>query len=321
MEAPGADPQALVEQNRQLREQLLGLQGQVQALAQGQRGDRGPQQPFERRRFLEAPTLGEPDDGRVYLIPSRLPRGLNAHRLPTDAAGAQGEPHLLNVTSEHVYLHAVEKGKKHDSTVLRILLSLLAYTEVLESGTAELRERALRAEALTEDLREAVAAQLRPLPELAEDAPAADREAAGEAAQQRTALLDRITSVDEAVTLTAELAARAAGTAEGVSSIVAYGEGLQRTYLAPDHLVPHFLRLAIEASESIAAHVDTSSAALNKQVSSFRQLYAEKAAKLAAERAAGFAAGGGAPAAGKESQAKELKKLKAELAKLRKTNP
>ena len=54
-----------------------------------------------------------------------------------------------------------------------------------------------------------------------------------------------------------------AGSAEGVRAIAAYGEGLQRTYLSPDHLVPHFLRLAVEASESIAAHVDTSSDALN----------------------------------------------------------
>ena len=51
------------------------------------------------------------------MIPATLTRGPNSHRLPTDVAGAQGEPHLLNLTSEYIYLHAVEKGKKHDSTV------------------------------------------------------------------------------------------------------------------------------------------------------------------------------------------------------------
>ncbi|XRB14996.1 hypothetical protein RI054_09g48360 [Pseudoscourfieldia marina] len=58
---------------------------------------------------------------------------------------------------------------------------------------------------------------------------------------------------------------------------------------------------------------------LNTQVGSFRRLHAEKAAKLAAERAAGISAGGhlggGKPDGAKD---KELKKLKAELAKLRK---
>ena len=79
------------------------------------------------------------------------------------------------------------------------------------------------------------------------------------------------------------------------------------------------MRLAVETSESIAAHVDTSSDALNSQVSSFRRLHAEKAAKLAAERAAGINAGGG----GKSDSAKdkELQKLKAELKKLRKKDP
>ena len=79
------------------------------------------------------------------------------------------------------------------------------------------------------------------------------------------------------------------------------------------------MRLAVETSESIAAHVDTSSDALNSQVSSFRRLHAEKAAKLAAERAAGINAGGGG-GGGKSDIAKdkELQKLKAELKKLRK---
>ena len=45
-----------------------------------------------------------------------------------------------------------------------------------------------------------------------------------------------------------------------------------------------YLRLAVETSESIAAHVDTSSDALNTQVHSFRRLHAEKAAKLVVKR-------------------------------------
>ena len=77
------------------------------------------------------------------------------------------------------------------------------------------------------------------------------------AAGQRAQLLERLRGIDNGTTLLAETVARAAGSAEGVRAIAAYGEGLQRTYLSPDHLVPHFLRLAVETSESIAAHVDT----------------------------------------------------------------
>ncbi|XRA98767.1 hypothetical protein NFJ02_06g124660 [Pycnococcus provasolii] len=70
------------------------------------------------------------------------------------------------------------------------------------------------------------------------------------AAGQRAQLLERLRGIDNGTTLLAETVARAAGSAEGVRAIAAYGEGLQRTYLSPDHLVPHFLRLAVETSES-----------------------------------------------------------------------
>ena len=56
----------------------------------------------ERRRFLEPPTEADLDEQRLYLIPATLTRGPNSHRLPTDVAGAQGEPHLLNLTSEYM---------------------------------------------------------------------------------------------------------------------------------------------------------------------------------------------------------------------------
>ena len=56
-----------------------------------------------------------------------------------------------------------EHRRRHDSTVLRILLSLLSYLEVLEFGLSSARAQALAAEALTEDLVAAVEAQLRPV--------------------------------------------------------------------------------------------------------------------------------------------------------------
>ncbi|GHP06459.1 hypothetical protein PPROV_000520400 [Pycnococcus provasolii] len=184
---------------------------------------------------------------------------------------------------------------------------------------------ALAAEALTEDLVAAVEAQLRPVAAVEQGAQGNDQgpeeEARLLAAGQRAQLLERLRGIDNGTTLLAETVARAAGSAEGVRAIAAYGEGLQRTYLSPDHLVPHFLRLAVETSESIAAHVDTSSDALNTQVSSFRRIHAEKSAKLAAERAAGISAGsqlGDRKPLSAASQEKELKKLRAEVAKLRK---
>ena len=327
MAAPGgADQPELAEQIQLLREQNNLLVQQNLQLQQGRPAAR-VQPPPERRRFLEPPTEADLDEQRLYLIPATLTRGPNSHRLPTDVAGAQGEPHLLNLTSEYIYLHSVEKGKKHDSTVFRILLSLLSYLEVLEFGLSSARAQALAAEALTENLVAAVEAQLRPVAaveqegadEEAVEQAGADEEARNLAAAQRAQLLERLRGIDNGTTLLAETVARAAGSAEGVRAIAAYGEGLQRTYLSPDHLVPHFLRLAVETSESIAAHVDTSSDALNTQVSSFRRIHAEKSAKLAAERAAGISAGGQlgdrTPNGAKD---KELKKLRAEIAKLRK---
>ncbi|GHP02327.1 hypothetical protein PPROV_000108400 [Pycnococcus provasolii] len=118
----GADQPGLAEQIQLLREQNNLLVQQNLQLQQGRPAARVQPQP-ERRRFLEPPTEADLDEQRLYLIPATLTRGPNSHRLPTDVAGAQGEPHLLNLTSEYIYLHAVEKGKKHDSTVLRILLS------------------------------------------------------------------------------------------------------------------------------------------------------------------------------------------------------
>ena len=158
----GADQPGLAEQIQLLREQNNLLVQQNLQLQQGRPAARVQPQP-ERRRFLEPPTEADLDEQRLYLIPATLTRGPNSHRLPTDVAGAQGEPHLLNLTSEYIYLHAVEKGKKHDSTVLRILLSLLSYLEVLEFGLSSARAQALAAEALTEDLVAAVEAQLRPV--------------------------------------------------------------------------------------------------------------------------------------------------------------
>ena len=149
MAAPGgADQPELAEQIQLLREQNNLLVQQNLQLQQGRPAARVQPQP-ERRRFLEPPTEADLDEQRLYLIPATLTRGPNSHRLPTDVAGAQGEPHLLNLTSEYIYLHAVEKGKKHDSTVLRILLSLLSYLEVLEFGLSSARAQALAAEALT----------------------------------------------------------------------------------------------------------------------------------------------------------------------------
>ena len=317
MAAPGgADQPELAEQIQLLREQNNLLVQQNLQLQQGRPAARVQPQP-ERRRFLEPPTEADLDEQRLYLIPATLTRGPNSHRLPTDVAGAQGEPHLLNLTSEYIYLHSVEKGKKHDSTVFRILLSLLSYLEVLEFGLSAARAQALAAEALTENLVAAVEAQLRPV--AAEEQEGAEEEARLLAAGQRAQLLERLRGIDNGTTLLTETVARAAGSTEGLRAIAAYGEGLQRTYLSPDHLVPHFLRLAVEASESIAAHVDTSSDALNTQVNSFRRIHAEKSAKLAAERAAGISAGGQlgdrTPNGAKD---KELKKLRAEIAKLRK---
>ena len=66
-----------------------------------------------------------------------------------DEGSAHGGKTFHHITSEYIYLHAVEKGKKHDSTVLRILLSLLSYLEVLEFGLSSARAQALAAEALT----------------------------------------------------------------------------------------------------------------------------------------------------------------------------
>ncbi|XRB18810.1 hypothetical protein RI054_19g86560 [Pseudoscourfieldia marina] len=130
--------------------------------------------------------------------------------------------------------------------------------------------QALAAEAL-ENLVAAVEAQLRPVAAVEQEG--AEEEARFLAAGQRAQLLERLRGIDNGTTLVAETVARAAGSAEGLRAIAAYGEGLQRTYLSPDHLVPHFLRLAVEASESIAAHVDTSSDALNTQVNSFRRIH------------------------------------------------
>ena len=131
MAAPGGAAQpGLAEQIQLLREQNNLLLQQNLQLQQGRPAAR-VQPPTERRRFIEPPTEADLDDQRLYLIPATLTRGPNSHRLPTDIAGAQGEPHLLNLTSEYVYLHAVEKGKKHESTVLRILLSLLSYRRSL----------------------------------------------------------------------------------------------------------------------------------------------------------------------------------------------
>ena len=127
MAAPGgADQPELAEQIQLLREQNNLLVQQNLQLQQGRPAARVQPQP-ERRRFLEPPTEADLDEQRLYLIPATLTRGPNSHRLPTDVAGAQGEPHLLNLTSEYIYLHSVEKGKKHDSTVFRILLSLLSW--------------------------------------------------------------------------------------------------------------------------------------------------------------------------------------------------
>ncbi|XRB01626.1 hypothetical protein NFJ02_12g09770 [Pycnococcus provasolii] len=163
MAAPGgADQPELAEQIQLLREQNNLLVQQNLQLQQGRPAAR-VQPPPERRRFLEPPTEADLDEQRLYLIPATLTRGPNSHRLPTDVAGAQGEPHLLNLTSEYIYLHSVEKGKKHDSTVFRILLSLLSYLEVLEFGLSAARAQALAAEALTENLVAAVEAQLRPV--------------------------------------------------------------------------------------------------------------------------------------------------------------
>ncbi|XRB19989.1 hypothetical protein RI054_23g98360 [Pseudoscourfieldia marina] len=115
MAAPGgADQPELAEQIQLLREQNNLLVQNLQ-LQQGRPAARVQPQP-ERRRFLEPPTEADLDERRP-----------------------QGEPHLLNLTSEYIYLHAVEKGKKHDSTVLRILLSLLSYLEVLEFGLSAAR--------------------------------------------------------------------------------------------------------------------------------------------------------------------------------------
>ena len=248
MAAPGgADQPELAEQIQLLREQNNLLVQQNLQLQQGRPAARVQPQP-ERRRFLEPPTEADLDEQRLYLIPATLTRGPNSHRLPTDVAGAQGEPHLLNLTSEYIYLHSVEKGKKHDSTVFRILLSLLSYLEVLEFGLSAARAQALAAEALTENLVAAVEAQLRPV--AAEEQEGAEEEARLLAAGQRAQLLERLRGIDNGTTLLTETVARAAGSTEGLRAIAAYGEGLQRTYLSPDHLVPHFLRLAVETSES-----------------------------------------------------------------------
>ena len=48
-----------------------------------------------------------------------------------DEGSAHGGKTFHHITSEYIYLHAVEKGKKHDSTVLRILLSLLSWGGIL----------------------------------------------------------------------------------------------------------------------------------------------------------------------------------------------
>ncbi|XRB25094.1 CB domain-containing protein [Pseudoscourfieldia marina] len=189
MAAPGgADQPELAEQIRLLREQNNLLVHKT-CRQQGRPAARVQPQP-ERRRFLEPPTEADLDEQRLYLIPATLTRGPNSHRLPTDVAGAQGEPHLLNLTSEYIYLHAVEKGKKHDSTVLRILLSLLAYLEVLEFGLSAARAQALAAEALTENLVVAVEAQLRPVAAVEQEG--AEEEARLLAAGQRAQLLERL---------------------------------------------------------------------------------------------------------------------------------
>ena len=199
MAAPGgADQPGLAEQIQLLREQNNLLVQQNLQLQQGRPAARVQPQP-ERRRFLEPPTEADLDEQRLYLIPATLTRGPNSHRLPTDVAGAQGEPHLLNLTSEYIYLHAVEKGKKHDSTVLRILLSLLSYLEVLEFGLSAARAQALAAEALTENLVAAVEAQLRPV--AAAEQEGAEEEARLLAAGQRAQLLERLRGIDNGTTL------------------------------------------------------------------------------------------------------------------------
>ena len=203
MAAPGGAAQpGLAEQIQLLREQNNLLLQQNLQLQQGRPAARVQPQ-TERRRFIEPPTEADLDDQRLYLIPATLTRGPNAHRLPTDIAGAQGEPHLLNLTSEYIYLHAVEKGKKHESTVLRILLSLLSYLEVLEFGLSSARAQALAAEALTENLVAAVEAQLRPVAleqgEQFQDAPQEapqEGEARRLAAEQRAQLIERLRDID-----------------------------------------------------------------------------------------------------------------------------
>ena len=251
MAAAGGGAADLAEQIRLLREQnRLLVQQNEQLSLQG--GD--PRVPrAQRRRFVDAPSLDDPEDDRVFLIPAQLERGANAHRIPTDAAGALGEPHLLNVTSEHVYLHAIEKGKSHDATILRVLISALTYAEVLESGLLLARERASTFEGVATGAVQALEAVLGPEPAPPADGGDAAAEAARVVAEQRKALRLRIEQIEAGAAVISGIALRAAGTIEGVRSLLAYGEGLHRTHLLPEHLVPHFLKLAVETAACLAA--------------------------------------------------------------------
>lgn len=265
----------------QLRQANLLLQQQFAVLLAGQ-ATANP----SRRRYIDPPPADAPDD--AHLLPEDHRRGHNYARLPIGGAGNSGEPHLLDLQSDPAYAHAVERGREAEAITYRALVSALTYHEVTETALQGAKGRLAELADVSPGIRDAVAiAYPEPVVPAAEGE---EREAAIAVAESRANLLARLATVERRVTDIADLIVRLTGTVAGVRVILAHGEGLARSQLAPQHLIPRFLRDALLSGEQVAAHFSTSSDALRTQADKFRTEYAHLASKEAARRAAG---GGG----------------------------
>lgn len=275
----------------QLRQANLALQ---QQFAQFLLANNQNREAVNRRRYLDAPPSDAPDD--AHLLPEDHRRGANFGRLPVGGAGNSGEPHLLDLQADAAYSHAIETGRDTEAVTYRALLSALAYQEVAQAALEGIPARLQQLTGAAPGIRDAVALAY---PEVV--IPAADgeaREAALARQENRARLLERLATIEARVVDIEDLLTRLTGTTAGVLTILAHGEGLARSQLAPPHLIPKFLRQALLSGEQVSAHFTTSSASLQAQTDRFRTEYAHLASKEAAKRAAGAASESGHRARG-----------------------
>ena len=246
----------------------------------------------EEKKNNEGHHLRKPADepDKPFVRPADVPNRRYANLFAPDVVGQSGYPYALDLTevyepAYHAALAHPEPAVRDRANIYRYTLSGCAFQEVLSGALVQLAGVARQVEALTAASSAALDTVLPTLQPLAANATQQARDARAALEERRGQLRQGLERSATQSALIRDLLERTTNTANGIGLLNEYSKEVQRTALAPSHLVPHTVKTAVRAGDAYTGGFASTHPLLQEVLAQGATQYLELAQKAAVRAA------------------------------------